>query len=119
MKGRPPTTEEARFMDRMGQMPCIACLKDGWTNHEISLHHINGRTKPGAHLLVLPLCAGHHQQGTGPNPALIAVHPNKARFEGRYGTQMELLDECGRLIGYVDATPLDNRDDHEKIKEAA
>jgi hypothetical protein len=119
MKGRPPTAEEARFMDRMGQLPCICCLKDGWENHEISLHHIDGRTKPGAHFLVLPLCAGHHQQGTGANPALIAVHPNKARFEERHGTQMELLDECNRLIGYIDAAPAESRDDHEICKEAA
>jgi hypothetical protein len=68
---------------------------------------------------VLPLCAGHHQKGTGPNPSLIAVHPNKARFEERYGSQMELLDECGRLTGYIDATPVEIRDDHEKVKEAA
>lgn len=119
MKGRPPTAEEARFMDRMGKLPCIACLKDGRENHEISLHHIDGRTKPGAHFLVLPLCAGHHQQGTGPNPTLIAVHPNKARFQERYGTQMELLDECGHLIGYVDAALVENRDDHEKVRDAA
>lgn len=99
MKGRPPTADEKRFMDRMGKLPCIACLKDGWTNHTISLHHIDGRTKPGAHLLVLPLCAGHHQDGTGPNTTLIAVHPYKARFEARYGTQRELLAECVELLG--------------------
>jgi len=105
MKGRPPTAQEKRFMDRMGTLPCIACLKDGWTNHTISLHHIDGRTKPGAHLLVLPLCAGHHQDGTGPNTTLIAVHPYKARFEARYGTQRELLAECVALLGieYKDA----------------
>ena len=107
MKGRPPTAEEARFMDRMGALPCICCLKDGWENREISLHHIDGRTKEGAHLLVLPICAGHHQDGTGPNPSLIAVHPYKARFEERYGTQRELLAECIAMLGS------DIRDDHE------
>ena len=119
MKGRPPTAEEARFMDQMGKLPCICCLKDGWTNHEISLHHIDGRTKPRAHFLVLPLCAGHHQAGTGPNPTLIAVHPDKARFEARYGIQMELLDECNNLIGYVGAMAGEIRDDHENMVEAA
>jgi hypothetical protein len=98
LKGRPPTAEEARFMGKMGALPCIACLKDGWTNHEISLHHIDGRTKEGAHFLVLPICAGHHQAGTGPNPSLIAVHPDKARFEARYGTQRELLAECIAML---------------------
>jgi len=42
---------------------------------------------------VLPLCAGHHQDGTGA-PGLIAVHPYKARFEERYGKQSDLLEMC-------------------------
>jgi hypothetical protein len=102
MKGRPPTADEARFMDAIAALGCIACKKDGWHNPDVSVHHIDGRTKPGAHLLVLPLCAGHHQDGTGPNPTLIAVHPYKARFEERYGSQMELLDECGNLIKTIE-----------------
>lgn len=98
MKGRPPTAEEARFMDAIAQLGCIACKKDGWHNPDVSVHHIDGRTKPGAHFLVLGLCAGHHQHGTGPNKTLIAVHPYKARFEERYGTQRELLVECVELL---------------------
>jgi hypothetical protein len=94
MKGRPPTAEEARFMDAIARLGCVACRKDGWENLDVSVHHIDGRTKPGAHLLVLPLCAGHHQAGTGANPTLIAVHPDKARFEAQYGTQRELLAQC-------------------------
>jgi hypothetical protein len=100
MKGRPPTAEESRFMDAIAGLGCVACRKDGWENLDVSVHHIDGRTKPGAHMLVLPLCAGHHQAGTGANPTLIAVHPEKARFEARYGTQRELLAECvARLAG--------------------
>jgi len=98
MKGRPPTAEEAQFMSAIAALGCIACKKDGWHNPDVSVHHIDGRTKPGAHLLVLPLCAGHHQDGTGPNPALIAVHPYKARFEERYGAQRALLAECVAMI---------------------
>lgn len=99
MKGRRPTAEESRFMDAIARLGCIACRKDGWENPDVSVHHIDGRTKPGAHLLVLPLCAGHHQAGTGANPTLIAVHPDKARFEDRYGTQIELLAECMAMLG--------------------
>lgn len=98
MKGRPPTADEARFMSAIADLGCIACRKDGWDNPDVSVHHIDGRTKPGAHLLVLPLCAGHHQDGTGPNPTLIAVHPYKARFEERYGTQRALLAECIAML---------------------
>jgi hypothetical protein len=116
MKGRPPTAEEARFMDRMGTLPCICCLKDGWENREISLHHIDGRTMEGVHFRVLPLCAGHHQDGTGPNPTLVAVHPHKARFEERYGKQMDLLAECMAMLGITEASLL-NHDGHENTKE--
>lgn len=98
MKGRPPTADEARFMSAIAALGCICCRKDGWHNPDVSVHHIDGRTKPDAHLLVLPLCAGHHQDGTGPNPTLIAVHPHKARFEERYGAQRALLAECLAMI---------------------
>jgi hypothetical protein len=98
MKGRSPTAEEVRFMDKMGALPCIACLKDGWTNHAISLHHIDGRTKPGAHFLTLPLCEKHHQHDDTDPVGRIGVHPYKARFEARYGTQRELLAECIAML---------------------
>lgn len=113
MKGRPPTAEEARFMDRMGKLPCIACLKDGWTNHVISLHHIDGRTKPGAHFLVIPLCGQHHQQDDSDIRQRISVHGRKATFQARYGTERELLAECVAML------ESQNRDDHEKCREAA
>jgi hypothetical protein len=98
MKGRPPTADEARFMSAIADLGCVACRHDGWSNPDVSVHHIDGRTKPGAHLLVLPLCAGHHQDGTGTNPTLIAVHPYKARFEARYGAQLALLAECVAML---------------------
>ena len=113
MKGRPPTAEEARFMNKMGALPCIACLKDGWTNNTISLHHIDGRTKPGAHFLVLPLCGEHHQQDDTDPRGRISVHGRKATFQARYGTERELLAEC---IGMLE---IDICDDHEKSLEAA
>lgn len=99
MKGRTPNAEERRFMDAIGSLGCLACAKDGNTNPWISLHHIDGRTKPGAHMLVIGLCAGHHQDGTGADKSMIAVHPYKARFEQRYGTQMELLAEAKEKLG--------------------
>jgi hypothetical protein len=98
MHGRPPTVEEQRFMDAIAGLGCIACRKDGRINPWASIHHIDGRTKPGAHFKVLDLCAGHHQDGTGEDKSLIAVHPHKARFEARYGTQYDLLAECIELI---------------------
>jgi hypothetical protein len=113
MKGRPPTAEEARFMDAIAGLGCIACRKDGVANPWISIHHIAGRTAPGAHFLTLPLCEKHHQHDDTDPAGRIGVHPYKARFEARYGTQRELLVECIAMLEN------DIRDDHEKIKEVA
>lgn len=91
MKGSSPTKPQRLFWDAMCQtVGCVACRIDGIGNFYVSVHHMDGRTKPNAHWLVLPLCAGHHQDGTGA-PGLIAVHPHKARFEARYGKQRDLL----------------------------
>lgn len=88
-------------MDKAASLGCIACLLEGRVVTEVSIHHIDGRVKPGAHFEILPLCAGHHQEGTG-IPGLIAVHPWKARFEERYGKQEELLQMVRLLIDYCE-----------------
>lgn len=97
MKGRTRNTAEKRFHDLLAQhIGCIACNRDtggGQRNTHCSIHHIDGRTKAWAHWYVLPLCAGHHQDGTGA-PGMTAVHPYKARFETEYGDQMSLLRDC-------------------------
>lgn len=97
-KERTVTAAEKLLWSRLAALGCVACKKDGNFNTHVSIHHVDGRTKPGCHQLVLPLCAGHHQDGTGEDKTLIAVHPWKARFETRYGTQAELMDECAQLL---------------------
>lgn len=101
MKGRNPTAAQARYhtllVERIG---CVACHHDrgGYQrNHEATIHHVDGRTKQDAHWLVLPLCAGHHQDGYGA-PGRLAVHPFKARFEARYGRQDELIRACAEQL---------------------
>lgn len=90
MKGRSRTKAEKELHTRIAELGCIACHFDGRDNPWVSIHHIDGRTKPDAHKKVLALCAGHHQDGTG-LADLIAVHPYKAAFEARYGKQEDLL----------------------------
>lgn len=102
MKGKNPSAAEKRFHTALASLGCIACRLDGRLNPIVSIHHIECRTRPGAHLRVLPLCAGHHQDGTG-IPGLIAVHPWKRRFEDRYGSQDELLQRCQGLLAEVGA----------------
>jgi hypothetical protein len=97
MKGATRTRAEKHLHDRLASIGCIACRADGVHNTVVSIHHIDGRTKPGAHERVLPLCAGHHQDGTGA-PGLIAVHPWKRRFEAKYGSQLSLLEDCMEIL---------------------
>lgn len=95
-KQRAVTAEEKVFWTRLAnEVGCIACLLEGRRNTYVSIHHADGRTKPGCHKLVLPLCGPHHQDdGTA-----IAIHPDKARFEAKYGTQEELLAKCHQILG--------------------
>ena len=96
---RAPTKPEKLLWSRLAEVVgCIACHIDGHFNPVVSIHHIDGRTKPGCHGKVLPLCAGHHQDATGEDKTLIAVHPDKARFEQRYGPQMSLLAMAHQLV---------------------
>lgn len=99
MKGRAPTAAERAFMDKIASLGCLACAKDGVVNPWISLHHIAGRTAPNAHLLVLPLCAEHHQHDDSDPRGRVGVHPFKAKFEARYGSQIELLAEAKQKLG--------------------
>lgn len=93
-----PTKSDKLYWDRLASLGCIACLIDGINSPDVSIHHIDGRTKPGAHRKVLPLCAGHHQNGTGNDKTIIAIHPYKRRFEARYGSQTALKAMCDGLL---------------------
>ncbi|MNR24813.1 hypothetical protein D3C85_1419180 [compost metagenome] len=96
MKGRNPNAREKAFHTLLAeQIGCQACRKDyGASNHWVSIHHIDGRTKPWAHWYVLAACAGHHQKGYGADPKMLAIHGDKARFVEAYGSEMELLRQA-------------------------
>lgn len=109
LKGRAPDASERRVMDVLGALPCIACMMHGIVTAEISLHHIDGRTRPGAHKLVLPLCKWHHQHAAPAeiraiHPWLVPVHADgkvggRKEFEMLNGTQYKLLAEAYRYTG--------------------
>ncbi|NRB39917.1 MAG: recombination enhancement function domain protein [Pseudomonadales bacterium] len=88
----------------------MCCLNKGWIDSTetasaglqyISLHHIDGRTKPGAHAKILPLCRYHHQVQP-PNqsyPDLFPIHgSSKHQWEDVNGTEQELLTQCYGII---------------------
>lgn len=90
------TASEKRYHDDLCRLVgCICCRINGGFNNYVSVHHIDGRTKKGAHMNVLPLCARHHQHGTEDDPS---IHPWKRRFELRYGAQEVLRDMCNEIL---------------------
>jgi hypothetical protein len=104
-KQRDVTATEKAYWSRLAsEVGCVACMRDGNFNPHVSIHHIDGRTKPGCHMRVLPLCAGHHQDGTGEDKSMVAVHPWKAQFEARYGAQDELQARCDMRLGLNDGS---------------
>lgn len=101
MKGRARSEEEVQFHNRVAALGCIACKKEGIFNTYVSIHHVHGRTRPDAHLHVLPLCFQHHQ-GDG---TTLAVHQNKAQWEARFGKQDDLIREVYDILGLPYSPP--------------
>ncbi len=107
LKGRTPTAEERRIMDKIGALPCLACLLHGRINYRISLHHLDGRVKPLAHAMVLPLCEHHHdtpveKQIVQIYPDLVPYHAKgslggKAQWRAKNGDEWEMLSVAFRL----------------------
>jgi hypothetical protein len=104
---RPPNAEERLWLNSIVAHGCIACGIDGtlvqgqdgvYEPQRPQVHHILRGGRRMGHLWTLPLCDGHHQDGHGA-PGLIARHPTKARFEERYGTELELLERLRADIG--------------------
>lgn len=85
-----PTVEERQWMDAIVAYGCMACRIDGRGIVPPCVHHILRGGRRMGHLFTLPLCPGHHQDGTGA-PGMVARHPYKARFEQRYGSEDFLL----------------------------
>lgn len=97
MKGRNPNKQEKMWMDSISRVGCIVCniFYDCHTPAEI--HHIDGKTKPEAHLKTIPLCYRHHREGVK-NDLYVSRHPFKHEFEERYGTEENLLEKVKELL---------------------
>lgn len=89
------TNEEKAYQNAVAELGCIACMLDGRLNNYVSIHHVDGRTKPGAHMKILALCFPHHQGGTKFEPS---VHPWKRAFEKKYGSQETLMQMTGEAV---------------------
>jgi len=89
MNGKKPTKAEAKWIESIVEYGCVVCRNEG-QHTPPAVHHINGSRKIGAHFETIPLCYLHHQGGEDCE-RYTSRHPFKARFEERYGTDLELL----------------------------
>ena len=87
LKGRKPTVSEQRHMTAVAALGCCVCRRELGVHSPAAIHHTEGRTKPGAHMIVLPLCPTHHQTGGRG----VALHAGRVEWERLHGTQADLL----------------------------
>lgn len=98
--GRTPTSEEKQWMDRICQVGCIVCRLTREIFTPCSPHHMEGKTKPGAHLLTIGLCSGHHQVPDNKEPKRwVSRHGDgRAAFEQAYMPETDLLELSRQLV---------------------
>ena len=103
MKGRSPTADEKRWMDKVSRLGCIVCLDRYGSMREAEIHHLRGKTVENAHFWVIPLCTQHHRGGEE-DGLFTSRHPWKRRFENQFGEEETLWKTVCERIG---ETPCD------------
>ena len=99
LKGKTPTMAEREFMSKVRQVGCIICRKNGMGLVQAEIHHIDGKTKKGSHMNILPLCFDHHRAGhDGEKSIFISRHPYKKRFIEKYGSEEHLHKQVLAII---------------------
>jgi hypothetical protein len=94
LKSRTPTTLEKEWLNAAWQVPCIVCdMYHDVSDSPAEYHHIDGKTKPDAHLNGIALCPQHHRnKDNNKNPRWVSRHGDgRAAFELAYMPEMELL----------------------------
>lgn len=92
--GRPPTRREQAWLDKCAQVPCIVCyVFHGIPDTPAEIHHLDGKTKPDAHLRTISLCKRHHRTPDDAPKKWMSWHGDGRRaFEKRYASADELYE---------------------------
>lgn len=95
------TKAEKAWMDAITQLGCLICLLQGRGFVPCAVHHMldEGGRRIG-HLYSIPLCDPGHHKNAPKSSGEISRHPNKARFEERYGTEQYLWEKTREMIGW-------------------
>lgn len=84
------TNDEARHLQRVAELGCIACSLSGFGYVPAVAHHIRegqGAGQRAGHYLTLPLCPDHHTDSP-----THSIHRAPRQFEALFGSELELLD---------------------------
>ena len=95
MRKRPATPEELAHLERVRNLPCICCEREGLVQTSpTEAHHLKrdaatgqplGGGQKAPHFHTIPLCERtHHWNG-------VHVHMGSREFEARWGNELDLL----------------------------
>ena len=99
--GRKPTVLEQDWLNHSFQIPCLACrLFHNVEDSPAEYHHINGKTKPGAHFAGFSLCSKHHRISDTIHPKRwVSRHGDGKRiFQDRYMPEGAFLKEQQKQV---------------------
>lgn len=92
-----PTRVEAKWMDDICRIGCIACRVMGRKDVPGMVHHMLSGSVRRGHTYTLCLCFDHHHSGCY-DDQIVSRHPWKTRFEKLYGSEIELLCLSQKLV---------------------
>ena len=87
-----------KYLDRVANIGCIVCLNQGLGKTPAAIHHIRtgyGVSQRAPDSETIPLCPTHHQYSANGE---IAYHDRPLKFEERYGTELELLEQVKEIL---------------------
>lgn len=97
LAGRHMTRADKLRFERLQELGCVVCWLQFQLQSPAEIHHIDGKTKPGAHQKTIPLCHKHHREGSR-DGVWTSRHPNKAAFVERYGSEEFLLEATNAML---------------------
>jgi len=104
MKGKKPNADESKWMAAITELGCCVCRKHYGLFSEAEIHHLDGKTKLGAHYHTIPLCPRHHRLSSPRGEWATRHSPGrkagKFSFEAEYGSELELYHYVVDLVKY-------------------
>lgn len=90
---------EKNHLNKVAELGCIACFKQGTPGTVAEIHHPRagtGASRRASHFDALPLCPMHHRGTAG--LSIPSIHGSKNSFIETFGTEAELLELTKTLL---------------------